>query len=29
MISSVTDQPFTELGTAIRTKDDVGFTASP
>jgi hypothetical protein len=26
MISSVTDQPFTELGTAIRTKDDVGFT---
>jgi hypothetical protein len=25
MISSVTDQPFTELGTAIQTKDDVGF----
>ena len=29
MINSVTDQPFTELGTAIRTKDDVGFTVSP
>jgi hypothetical protein len=25
MISSVTDQPFTELGTAIQSKDDVGF----
>lgn len=25
MISSVTDQPFTELGTAIQTKDDVRF----
>jgi hypothetical protein len=25
MISSVTDQAFTEFGTAIQTKDDVGF----
>jgi hypothetical protein len=25
MINSVTDQPFTELGTAIQSKDDVGF----
>jgi hypothetical protein len=25
MISSVTDQPFTELGTAIQTNDDAGF----
>src|SRR5260221_12265664 len=29
MISSVTDQPFTELGTAIRTKDELDSQPRP